>query len=144
MSTPRMTIEPLSGLSSPISDFRNTDLPVPDGPSSTDTSPGGRVEVTSAHISCLPNDFVSSEMATSMPMLTLPDARQDTSPRDRHNRSTSWVLAGDGPATRGSFDADEPTGGGQVAEAAEAHLRPRRLACQQIKHMQSSHQPDRG
>ena len=47
MSTSRMMIEPLSGFSSPISDFRNTDLPVPDGPSRTEISPGGRVRVTS-------------------------------------------------------------------------------------------------
>ncbi len=45
-----MMIEPLSGLSSPMSVFRNTDLPVPDGPSSTDTSPGGSVSVTSPQI----------------------------------------------------------------------------------------------
>src|SRR3712207_7399376 len=39
--------EPLSGLSSPTSDLRNTDLPVPDGPSRTEISPGGNVRVTS-------------------------------------------------------------------------------------------------
>jgi hypothetical protein len=62
-----MMIEPLSGLSSPIKDFRNTDLPVPDGPSRTDTSPGGRVRVTSDQISCLPNDLVRSVTVTSTP-----------------------------------------------------------------------------
>ena len=37
-----MAIEPRSGLSRPTSDFRNTDLPVPDGPRRTEISPGGR------------------------------------------------------------------------------------------------------
>ena len=55
-----MTIEPLSGLSSPTSDFRKTDLPVPDGPSITETSPGGSVRVTSLQMICLPKDLVET------------------------------------------------------------------------------------
>src|SRR3954467_127061 len=67
MSVSRMTMDPLSGLSRPISDFRKTDLPVPDGPSSTETSPGGRVSVTSFQMVCRPKDLVSSWTATSTP-----------------------------------------------------------------------------
>src|SRR3954452_16390956 len=67
MSVSRMTIEPWSGFRSPISDFRNTDLPVPDGPSSTETSPGGSVRVTSFQMICRPKDLVSSWTATSTP-----------------------------------------------------------------------------
>src|SRR6476646_6547721 len=67
MLTSRMKIEPLSGLSSPMSDFRNTDLPVPDGPSSAETSPGGNVSVTSPQIRCFPKVLVRSVTATSTP-----------------------------------------------------------------------------
>ena len=67
MSTSRMKIEPLSGLSRPISDLRNTDFPVPDGPSSAETSPCGSVRVTSPQMRCLPNDFVRSVTTTSTP-----------------------------------------------------------------------------
>ena len=63
-----MTIEPFSGLSSPIRDLRNTDLPVPDGPSSTLTSPGGSVSVTSDQMFARPKDFVSPSTFTSTPM----------------------------------------------------------------------------
>ncbi len=59
MSVPSMMIEPCSGRSRPIRDFRNTDLPVPEGPSSTLTSPGGKVSVTSCQILCDPKDLVS-------------------------------------------------------------------------------------
>ena len=62
-----MTIEPLSGLSRPTSDLRNTDLPVPDGPSSTEISPGGSVRVTSLQMVWLPKDFVSPSTSTSTP-----------------------------------------------------------------------------
>ena len=62
-----MTIEPRSGFSSPISVFRNTDLPVPDGPSSTDTSPGGSVSVTSDQMFARPKDFDSPSTLTSTP-----------------------------------------------------------------------------
>ncbi|OLM33715.1 hypothetical protein Ae717Ps2_4611 [Pseudonocardia sp. Ae717_Ps2] len=67
-STPSMTIDPRSGFSSPISDFRNTDLPVPDGPSNTDTSPAGRVRLTSDQMLARPKDFVSPSTFTSTPV----------------------------------------------------------------------------
>ncbi len=41
MSVPSMTMEPLSGLISPMRVLRKTDLPVPDGPSITQISPAG-------------------------------------------------------------------------------------------------------
>src|SRR5947199_3220638 len=63
-----MTIEPFSGFSNPISDFRNTDLPVPDGPSSTLTSPGGSVRVTSDQMFARPKDFDSPSTLTSTPV----------------------------------------------------------------------------
>src|ERR1700754_4287829 len=62
-----MTIDPRSGLSSPMRVFRNTDLPVPDGPSSTETSPGGSVSVTSDQMLARPKDFVSPSTLTSTP-----------------------------------------------------------------------------
>src|SRR3981189_3932885 len=68
MSTPLITQRPRSGLSSPIIDFRNTDVPVPDGPSMTDTSPGGSVSDTSLQMVCLPKDLVRPSMTTSAPI----------------------------------------------------------------------------
>src|SRR3978361_2212407 len=62
-----MKMEPRSGLSNPTSVLRKTDLPVPDGPSMTLISPGGRVSVTSPQMTCLPNDFVRPSTATSTP-----------------------------------------------------------------------------
>src|SRR5690348_26031 len=67
MSTPSMTTLPLSGLSRPISVLRNTDLPVPDGPSITQISPAGTVSVTSPQMSCLPKDLVRSLTWISTP-----------------------------------------------------------------------------
>src|SRR4051795_920990 len=67
MSVSLMTMEPFSGFSRPTSDFRNTDLPVPDGPSSTEISPGGRVSVTSLQMFWLPNDLVSPSTSTATP-----------------------------------------------------------------------------
>ena len=74
MSVSLMTIEPCSGLSRPTSDFRKTDLPVPDGPSSTEISPGGRVSVTSLQMFWLPNDLVSPSTSTATPT-TVPPLR---------------------------------------------------------------------
>ena len=68
MSVPSMTIEPWSGLSSPMRVLRNTDLPVPDGPSITQISPAGTVSVTSPQISCLPNDLLRCSTWISTPM----------------------------------------------------------------------------
>src|SRR5262245_43174097 len=62
-----MNIDPLSGLSRPIKVFRNTDFPVPDGPSITELSPGGRVSVTSPQMRWLPKDLVRSVTTTSTP-----------------------------------------------------------------------------
>src|SRR6478672_847918 len=67
MSVPSMTMLPLSGFSRPISALRNTDFPVPDGPSITQISPAGIVRVTSPQMSCLPNDLVRSSTLISTP-----------------------------------------------------------------------------
>src|SRR6476469_2110685 len=67
MSVPSITMLPLSGLSRPISALRNTDLPVPDGPSITQISPAGIVRVTSPQMSCLPKDLVRSSTLISTP-----------------------------------------------------------------------------
>ena len=48
MFVPSIRMELRSGRSRPISDFWNTDLPVPDGPSMTLTSPVGISNVTSS------------------------------------------------------------------------------------------------
>src|SRR6476619_4121205 len=63
-----MTIEPASGLSSPTSVLRKTDLPVPDGPSMTEISPAGSVRVTSRQIVCEPKVLVRPVTAISTPM----------------------------------------------------------------------------
>ena len=68
MSVPSMITEPLSGLSRPMMVFRSTDLPVPEGPSMTETSPAGTVSVTSPQISSLPKDFDKSSILISTPM----------------------------------------------------------------------------
>src|SRR3954464_4808017 len=62
-----MTIEPFSGFSRPTSDLRNTDLPVPEGPSRTEISPGGSVRVTSLQMFWLPNDFDRPSTSTATP-----------------------------------------------------------------------------
>src|SRR3954465_11314209 len=62
-----MTIEPCSGLSRPPSDFRKTDLPVPDGPRRTEISPGGKVRVTSLQMFWLPKDFDQPTTSTATP-----------------------------------------------------------------------------
>src|SRR3954454_18872087 len=72
MSVPWMVIDPCSGLSRPTSDLRKTDLPVPEGPSSTEISPGGRVRVTSLQMFWLPNDLVNPSTWTATPTVDLP------------------------------------------------------------------------
>src|ERR1700761_2540586 len=72
MSVPSTTIEPRSGFSKPISDFKNTDLPVPDGPSSTLTSPGGTSIVTSSQIRWEPKDLVSPSTEIPIPIAKRP------------------------------------------------------------------------
>ena len=84
MSVPSMMIEPWSGFSRPISVFRNTDLPVPDGPSITQISPAGTVSVTSPQISCFPKDLVRFSTLISTPMYVTPlrpAAAASTTPR---------------------------------------------------------------
>src|SRR6201996_8201208 len=68
MSVPSTTLEPRSGRSKPISDFKNTDLPVPEGPSRTLTSPSGIVIETSSQIRWDPKDFVKPSTWIPMPM----------------------------------------------------------------------------
>src|SRR3954467_1592894 len=75
MSTSLRTIEPRSGLSSPTSDLRKTDFPVPDGPSRTEISPGGSVSVTSLQMFWLPNDLVSPSTSTATPTCSCPPLR---------------------------------------------------------------------
>ena len=67
-STSLISTRPCSGLSSPTSDFRNTDFPVPEGPSSTLISPFGRVSVTSRQMVCAPKDFDKPSTLTSTPI----------------------------------------------------------------------------
>ncbi|CAB4768595.1 unannotated protein [freshwater metagenome] len=65
---PSMMIEPWSGLSRPMRVLRNTDLPVPEGPSITQISPAGTVRVTSPQMSCLPKDLLRCSTLISTPM----------------------------------------------------------------------------
>ena len=51
----------------------NTARTVPDGPSSTEISPGGRVRVTSLQMFWLPNDLLSPSTCTATP--TIPASR---------------------------------------------------------------------
>src|SRR5690625_3257366 len=62
-----MTTVPSSGFSRPISVFKNTDLPVPEGPSMTEISPGGRVRVTSPQMSWSPKDLLNPSTCTATP-----------------------------------------------------------------------------
>src|SRR3954449_12415808 len=81
-----MKIDPFSGLSNPMIDFSSTDFPVPDGPSNTDTSPAGRVNVTSDQMFELPNDFERFLIPTSTPpmrCLLLRRSARPTSPPGR-------------------------------------------------------------
>src|SRR6476660_9370296 len=96
-----MMIAPFSGLLSPIRVLRNTDLPVPDGPSSTLTSPGGSVSVTSDQMFARPKDFDSPSTRTSTPVTAGllvgwgSSAQQAGSGRPtRHNRPTTGGAPG--------------------------------------------------
>src|SRR6195952_3239403 len=64
-----MKIEPFSGFNNPMIDFSSTDLPVPEGPSSTLISPAGNVNVTSDQMFELPNDFERFLIPTSTPLM---------------------------------------------------------------------------
>src|ERR1700743_485460 len=72
MSVPSTMIDPRSGRSRPISDFKKTDLPVPEGPSRTLTSPSGISIVTSSQIRWDPKDFVSPSTEIPLPMRNPP------------------------------------------------------------------------
>src|SRR4051812_30038680 len=75
-SRPWMRIEPASGLSRPTSVLRNTDLPVPDGPSITEISPAGSIRLTSRQMTWRPKDLVSPSTTISTPTRThLTDGR---------------------------------------------------------------------
>src|SRR3954463_13248866 len=91
MSVPSMVIEPCSGLSRPTSDLRKTDLPVPDGPSSTEISPGGRVRVTSLQMFWLPNDLVSPWTSTATPTYDLPCSGNGAGDPAHHDQRASAV-----------------------------------------------------
>src|SRR6195952_5893158 len=67
-----MKIEPFSGFNNPMIDFSSTDLPVPDGPSSTLIAPAGSVNVTSDQMFELPNDFERFLIPTSTPLMRVP------------------------------------------------------------------------
>src|SRR6185437_9363100 len=64
---PSIQTLPRSGRNSPTSVLRNTDLPVPEGPSSTEISPAGRVSETSCQMTCEPKLLVSPSTAISTP-----------------------------------------------------------------------------
>src|SRR6478735_11865956 len=100
MSVPSIMIEPLSGLSRPIRVLRNTDLPVPDGPSITQISPGGMVRVTSPQISCLPKDLLRSLTSISTPIATLPLAAGTARTPDGDARRSPCSPAGQRPRGR--------------------------------------------
>src|SRR4051794_20738574 len=91
MSVSVITIEPRSGLSSPTSDLRKTDLPVPEGPSSTEISPGGRVKVTSLQMFWLPNALVSPSTGPRRPLSTSPVSRLRRRPHTAPDPDYSWV-----------------------------------------------------
>src|SRR3954470_4438586 len=71
MSLPSIVMEPFSGLSSPMRHLRKTDLPVPDGPSSTLISPAGRVRLTSSQMVCRPKRLVRFSTRISTPTARL-------------------------------------------------------------------------
>src|SRR3954453_11843506 len=99
MSVSLMTMEPFSGFSRPTRDFRNTDLPVPDGPRSTEISPGGRVSVTSLQMFWLPKDLVSPSTCTATPTVLLDLLRLHCRPRTpRRPGVYRWVTT---PGRRG-------------------------------------------
>src|SRR5690348_13856070 len=88
-----MTMEPFSGLRSPISDFRNTDLPVPEGPSRTDTSPGGRLRVTSDQMLARPKDLDSPSTVTSTPAMGAPPwARRGSGTQPKGPRDVRYAV----------------------------------------------------
>src|SRR3954469_12205108 len=66
-SLPSIHTWPRSGRNSPTRCLRNTDLPVPDGPRSTEISPLGRVRETFSQMTCRPKDLLSPSTLISTP-----------------------------------------------------------------------------
>src|SRR3954454_20664179 len=94
-----MTIEPASGLSRPTRVFRNTDLPVPDGPSITEISPAGSVRGTSFQLSDVPKDLVSPSTAISTPT-EHPSSPRQTASEVANERASAGLRAGSQSAGR--------------------------------------------
>ena len=65
MSMPLKTIEPSVGCSRRFIHLRNVDLPPPDGPIITTTSPSAIVVVSPFRTSSFPNDFFSPSIFKS-------------------------------------------------------------------------------
>src|SRR3954447_1297384 len=63
---------PRSGRSNPTRRLRKTDLPVPDGPSSTEISPLGSVSETFSQMTWRPKDLLSPSTVISTPTQRLP------------------------------------------------------------------------
>src|ERR1700710_814604 len=72
-----MMIEPRSGLSRPTRGLRNTDWPVPEGPSITEISPAGRVSETSCQMTWRPKDLVRPSTWISTPTRCAPHRSAD-------------------------------------------------------------------
>src|SRR4051812_18196372 len=66
---------PRSGRNRPTRCLRNTDLPVPDGPSSTEISPLGRVSETFSQMTWRPKDLLSPSTLISTPTHDRPPRR---------------------------------------------------------------------
>src|SRR5688572_16885752 len=135
-----MTIEPFSGLSRPTSDFRNTDLPVPEGPSSTEISPGGSVSVTSLQMFWLPNDLVSPSTSTATPTSVCPSAPLPVSPTRQWRASESSCV----PTSRASGRPGSTYW--SVTTAGASRLRASRSYCDpslQLIHGNQPRSPDR-
>src|SRR5437868_5739982 len=84
---------PRSGLSSPTSDFRNTDLPVPDGPRRTEISPAGTVSETSCQMVWRPKDLVRPSTLISTPTRHLSSRPGDSRTNERGGLRLSAVAA---------------------------------------------------
>src|SRR4051812_28200537 len=100
MSVSLMTMEPFSGFSRPTSDLRKTDFPVPEGPSSTEISPGGNVSVTSLQMFWLPKDLERPSTSTATPTTACPPLRLLCRFPPRRNRRAPAVCdVADGSAS---------------------------------------------
>src|SRR5215469_10515643 len=107
---PSTRTRPRSGRTRPTSDFKNTVLPVPEGPSMTLTSPAGSDNETSRQTTWRPKDLVSPSTTTSIPIsppwqLARPSADLRLAERERDG----VTAAGDGEVNeyRGQTAAGE-------------------------------------